>query len=172
MAEHPFELEQLMQGRGSPGLILGPYEALVAQALYTLEVAGDARKSGSAREWFRSRLRISPDVKNQILAAYLLFGKLDALACGGLLNGFFASHGTRFSAREFFGDFDWRSYVSPFSHEMERLSFPIHFDRGDTTPAVVSNSRHWRSSEGYEICRVCADANLGWRYIFHRPNRR
>lgn len=62
------------------GVVLAPYEALLAQIMWTAESVRRGDSASYFQEAFRSPPRVAPQMKRRILMAYLLFGPLDAVS--------------------------------------------------------------------------------------------
>ena len=107
----------------APGLILGPYEALIAMIAW-LHEALPKTDYGRYGPGPIGKLSVSARMKDQLLIAYLLYGKFDAYTMLASFDHYLAGKGFRESRRELVGDFllSLKSR-SPFSHSLERGSF-------------------------------------------------
>jgi len=112
-------------GAPRPGIVLGPYEALIAMIAWLREALPQSRYSGNLQ-----KLITSPKRKEQLLTGYMLYGAFDAHSAMPFFDTYLFSRGFRESRRELVGDFllgaeDW----SPFSHTLEQgLSWPLFQD--------------------------------------------
>jgi hypothetical protein len=109
----------------APGAVLAPYEALLAQIMWTAEGVRRAEKleyPGIFSEVFRGKApRIAPQMRWRIYSAFVLFGSLDAVSGLHLLDRWLASSGSPYSRREIYGDLVPRAMHrrSPFAHSLE-----------------------------------------------------
>ena len=110
--------------RDRPGVILGPYESLLAALVWLNECLSAVNRESSS--WRAGIVTLAPAVhpskREQLTAALLLFGQFDALAGLFLLDSYLASHGVTESRREIFGDIvpfgDGPN--SPFAHPLDK----------------------------------------------------
>ncbi len=106
---------------GPPGVILDAYESIAALALYFNHLYA-INGLNSQHSWIiPNQLRVHHLLRSRILAAYLLYGKLDATAGMALFDHYLWSRGCTYGRREFFGDFYESPTNSryPFSHDIE-----------------------------------------------------
>jgi hypothetical protein len=108
-----------------PGLILGPYESILAVLLWLDEFRPIVHKwntnSPKLFDDFKLRAAIHPSKREQLLTAFLLFGKFDALAGMFLLDFYLNARGIIHSRRELFGEVIpvANGRRSPFVHSLE-----------------------------------------------------
>jgi len=115
-----------------PGVVLGPYEALLAMLLWLPECLREIERGSWKDGIVELPGRVNPRIRRRILTAFLLFGHLDAVAGMRLLDSYLSLHGIPQSRREIFGDFvSWEreKTCTPFAHPLEEgcLSHPIDF---------------------------------------------
>ncbi|MGI8569069.1 MAG: hypothetical protein ACR2KT_08375 [Methylocella sp.] len=140
MPTNSLEIESINAGHDLPGVVLGPYKSLIATSLYFNEI----RRREKWRKWGgedfsnnpKRPFRIDAGVRDRILGAFLLFGKIDASAGQHLLDAYTYRHGWHISAREMFGDFG-PLHPEPFSHSLESTAGILHFDPGYISPEIV-----------------------------------
>lgn len=99
-----------------PGLILGPYEALIAMISWLREeLPQNGYDYGPI-----SKLAVSPQMKEQLLMAYLLYGKFDVITALGFFDSYLQGKGFIESRRELVGDYlSDLTHSSPFCHSLE-----------------------------------------------------
>jgi hypothetical protein len=106
----------------APGLVLAPYEALIAQIMWTAEGVKRGDHALFLKEVFGTPPLVAPPLKRRIINAFLLFGPLDAISGLFLLDRWLALRGSRYSSREIVGDLLPTEMFqrSPFAHSLEQ----------------------------------------------------
>ncbi len=131
----------------APGVILGPYEGLIAIIAWLREALPQSRYVQMGGGPIR-KLLVSGGVKVQLLSAYMLYGRFDVFAAMGFVDSYLASRGFQESRRELVGDFLFSlEKSSPFSHSLETgFSWPVlqtspRLDSVDEARLVHSRSK-------------------------------
>lgn len=136
--------------RRPPGVVLGPYEALVAQIAWLREALPQSEYVRYAPRLI-TRLSVSPKMKEKLFLAYLLYGRFDAFCGIGCLDMYLAGKGFQENRRELVGDFLLPAETwSPFSHSLESgAAWPLmqaapQWDSTDERTVVTSCFRAMR----------------------------
>lgn len=122
-------LDEWVDYESRPGVILGPYESLIAMLVWLGEwTKGIKKESTLGSDLMALVPRVHPTQRERLITALLLHGKLDALAGMLLLDTYLTRQGLRVSRRELFGDIvrPSKQRPSPFAHSLEEgQGYPI-----------------------------------------------